>query len=160
MANELDNAITIKESIDNIDSGEFLLPAIQRRFVWSTGQIEMLFDSIMQDYPSRTLFLDILNPIINDENKKIYDFKFLIYNNHKKENEQKTKKIIDENDQEQMVECFWFNISKILEFSDEHSVIMFLNENQLEIGGFTGKTLLKLYKLINEKSIINYTSDN
>ena len=54
MANELDSAITIKKAIDNIDSGDFLLPAIQRRFVWSTKQIEMLFDSIMQDYPINT----------------------------------------------------------------------------------------------------------
>jgi len=43
MANELDSAITIKKAIDNIDSGIFLLPAIQRRFVWNTRQIEMLF---------------------------------------------------------------------------------------------------------------------
>jgi len=243
MANELDNAITIKESIDYIDSGDFLLPAIQRRFVWSTKQIEMLFDSIMQDYPintfmfwevtdeeiknkfrfydflkkyieykggnneerktkgyknfkaiidgqqrlnslyiglkgsyayknyvyrkrkyrkgevdypSRRLFLDILNPIPNDEEKKIYDFKFLVNNNHKKENEKVTKKIIDENDKEQIVDCFWFDISKILEFTDEHTVIMYLNKNSLDIGGFPGKTLLRLYKLINEKPIINF----
>ncbi|PKG41444.1 hypothetical protein CXF67_15540 [Psychroflexus sp. MES1-P1E] len=54
MANELDSSITIKKAIDNIDSGDFLLPAIQRRFVWNTKQIEMLFDSIMQDYPINT----------------------------------------------------------------------------------------------------------
>jgi uncharacterized protein with ParB-like and HNH nuclease domain len=243
MANELDSAITIKKAIDNIDSGDFLLPAIQRRFVWNTRQIEMLFDSIMQDYPintfmfwevtdkeiknkfrfysflkkyveykggnneevntkgykdfkaiidgqqrlnslyiglkgsyayknyiyrkkkyredeinypSRNLYLDILNPIENDENKKVYDFKFLVCNNHKKENERTTKKIIDENDQEQIVECFWFDVSKILEFTNEHNVVMFLSEKKLDIGGFAGETLLKLFKLVNEKPIINF----
>lgn len=43
--------ITIKKAIDNIDENFYLLPAIQRKFVWSSYQIEMLFDSIMRDYP-------------------------------------------------------------------------------------------------------------
>ncbi|PKG41443.1 hypothetical protein CXF67_15535 [Psychroflexus sp. MES1-P1E] len=108
------------------------------------------------NYPSRNLFLDILNPIENDENKKVYDFKFLIYNNHKKDNEKTTKRIVDENDQEQIVDCFWFGVSKILEFTNEHSVVMYLSEHKLDIGGFPGETLLKLFKLINEKPIINF----
>ena len=45
MANELEKAITIKAAIDKIDAGDFLLPSIQRRFVWNTEQIELLFDS-------------------------------------------------------------------------------------------------------------------
>ena len=48
MANELEKAITIKSAIDKIDAGDFLLPSIQRRFVWNTEQIELLFDSIIQ----------------------------------------------------------------------------------------------------------------
>jgi uncharacterized protein with ParB-like and HNH nuclease domain len=43
--------ITIKQVIDNIDKKEYLLPAIQREFVWDTEQIERLFDSLMRDYP-------------------------------------------------------------------------------------------------------------
>lgn len=43
--------ITIKEAIDNIVSRKYLLPAIQRKFVWSSGKIEVLFDSIMRGYP-------------------------------------------------------------------------------------------------------------
>ncbi|MBQ7219525.1 MAG: DUF262 domain-containing protein [Synergistaceae bacterium] len=43
--------ITIKTAIDNIQSNTYLLPAIQRKFVWSSEQIEMLFDSILRDYP-------------------------------------------------------------------------------------------------------------
>ncbi|TKD66529.1 DUF262 domain-containing protein [Flavobacterium sp. ASW18X] len=46
--------ITIKEAISSISEQEFILPAIQREFVWNTRQIEMLFDSIMRDYPIST----------------------------------------------------------------------------------------------------------
>ena len=44
-------SITIKEAIGKIEKigeGKLLLPAIQRKFIWSHEQIEMLFDSIMQ----------------------------------------------------------------------------------------------------------------
>ena len=243
MANELESAITIKQSIDNIDNGNFLLPAIQRRFVWTTEQIEMLFDSIMQDYPintfmlwevtdkkiknkfrfydflkkyieyeggnneerktkgytdfkaiidgqqrlnslyiglkgsyayknyvyrkrkyqeneqdfpSRKLYLDLLNLIENDENKKVYDFRFLINNKHIKENENETKKIINSDGKEEEIKCFWFDVTDILGFENEHSVIMYLNKYSLDIGNFPGKTLLLLFKLINEKPLINY----
>jgi len=43
--------ITIKEAIENIHIKKFLLPAIQREFVWDTEQTERLFDSLMKDYP-------------------------------------------------------------------------------------------------------------
>ncbi len=43
--------ITIKTAVENIYSRKYLLPAIQREFVWSTDQIEVLFDSLMRDYP-------------------------------------------------------------------------------------------------------------
>lgn len=43
--------ITVKESIDNIYRKKYLLPAIQREFVWDTEQIERLFDSLMRNYP-------------------------------------------------------------------------------------------------------------
>ena len=42
---------TIREAVDSVDKKRYLLPAIQREFVWSTGQIECLFDSLMRDYP-------------------------------------------------------------------------------------------------------------
>ncbi len=42
---------TIKNALDRIASNEFVLPAIQREFVWSTEQICKLFDSVMQGYP-------------------------------------------------------------------------------------------------------------
>jgi len=43
--------ITVKEATDNIHSKKYLLPAIQREFVWDTEQVGRLFDSLMRDYP-------------------------------------------------------------------------------------------------------------
>lgn len=243
MANELEKAITIKAAIDKIDAGEFLLPSIQRRFVWNTEQIELLFDSIMQDYPintfmfwrvnsseiknqfrfydflkkyigykggnneerntkgykdfdsvidgqqrlnslyiglkgsyaykqyvyrkkiyyndessypTRKLYLDLLSPIETDEQKKKYDFQFLIHNGHKRENEQTSKQVIDEFGNQKTVDCYWFEIGKILEFKNEHSIVSFLTQEKLDLSGFPGETLLRFFKLVNEKTLINY----
>ena len=43
--------ITISEAIEGINAKRFLLPAIQREFVWDSKKIEWLFDSLMRDYP-------------------------------------------------------------------------------------------------------------
>lgn len=43
--------ITIKEAVENVRSKKYVLPSIQRELVWSTTQIEKLFDSLMRDYP-------------------------------------------------------------------------------------------------------------
>lgn len=42
--------VTIKEIVENIHRKRYLLPAIQREFVWSPEQIVRLFDSLMRDY--------------------------------------------------------------------------------------------------------------
>ena len=42
---------TIKQALDKIVSNGYVLPAIQREFVWSPDQICRLFDSLMQGYP-------------------------------------------------------------------------------------------------------------
>lgn len=47
-------AITIKKALDHISRSDFVLPAIQREFVWSTDQISRLFDSVLRDYPIGT----------------------------------------------------------------------------------------------------------
>ncbi len=39
--------ITIKDAIESVHRKNYLLPAIQREFVWSTDQIERLFDSLI-----------------------------------------------------------------------------------------------------------------
>lgn len=43
--------ITIKKVIEGIQSNAYVLPAIQREFVWDIEQIEKLFDSLMKNYP-------------------------------------------------------------------------------------------------------------
>ena len=43
--------ITIAKVIENIQSNYYILPAIQREFIWSDKQIERLFDSLMRGYP-------------------------------------------------------------------------------------------------------------
>jgi len=49
--------ITIKQAIDKIDYSQYLLPAIQREFVWSADQIELIFDSLMRNYPIGSLLM-------------------------------------------------------------------------------------------------------
>lgn len=72
--------ITIKKAIDNIRKRHYVLPSIQREFVWDTEQIEKLFDSLMRDYPISTfLFWRV-------EKNKIKDFQFyeFLKNYHEK----------------------------------------------------------------------------
>jgi uncharacterized protein with ParB-like and HNH nuclease domain len=50
------------------------LPALQRQFVWGTEQIEILFDSIMRDYPINSFMLwRVTEPSIKN-NLKFYEF--------------------------------------------------------------------------------------
>jgi hypothetical protein len=44
-------AITVKTTLDRIWKHEYVLPAIQREFVWNPKQICKLFDSLMQGFP-------------------------------------------------------------------------------------------------------------
>ncbi len=43
--------ITIRRAVDHVRRREYVLPAIQREFIWSTNQITRLFDSLMRGYP-------------------------------------------------------------------------------------------------------------
>ena len=58
----------IKDALDRIASHEYVLPAIQREFVWSPEQICDLFDSVMQGYP----FGEFLFWRIEPENSSMY----------------------------------------------------------------------------------------
>ena len=74
MAGQYEKAISIHEAIASIDSNDFLLPAIQRRFVWSSLQICVLFDSIMQGYPINSfMFWEVKDKDIKN-NYKFYQF--------------------------------------------------------------------------------------
>lgn len=46
-----ETAITVRAALDHIQRGHYALPNIQRELVWSTEQIECLFDSLMRNYP-------------------------------------------------------------------------------------------------------------
>ena len=63
--------ITIKTALDKIQESKYLLPAIQREFVWKSEQIEKLFDSLINDYPIGSfLFWEVKEP----KNYKFYEF--------------------------------------------------------------------------------------
>ena len=48
------NKCTIKQALADIDQKKIYLPALQRKFVWGKHQIELLFDSLMRNYPFGT----------------------------------------------------------------------------------------------------------
>jgi hypothetical protein len=48
---------TVSGAIEEIRQGRYVLPAIQRSFVWDYEQIELLFDSLLQGYPLGQLLL-------------------------------------------------------------------------------------------------------
>jgi len=74
--------ITIRQAIGRIQTKEYVLPAIQREFVWPTRRIEWLFDSLMRDYPIGSfLFWRVQSESI--KRYKFYDF-MLKY--HEKDN--------------------------------------------------------------------------
>lgn len=69
------NKSTIADIIEGIDKQMYLLPIIQRNYVWGEEQIEKLFDSIMNDYPFGTfIFWKIKKEIANKEGYRLYKF--------------------------------------------------------------------------------------
>ena len=65
-----ETALKISDVVNNIHKKKYLLPAIQREFVWNTYQIERLFDSIMRNYPiSSFLFWQV-------DKESVKDFEF------------------------------------------------------------------------------------
>lgn len=78
---------SISSIINKIDSNQIFLPALQRKFVWKTKQIEQLFDSIMQGFPIGTfLFWDLKDP------KIIKNFVFYKFINNYKQFESRNQK--------------------------------------------------------------------
>ena len=53
--------ITIAKALENIQSTDYVLPAIQREFVWKPNQITALFDSLMRGYPIGTFLFWIVD---------------------------------------------------------------------------------------------------
>jgi len=55
-------SITIAEALDCIASRSYVLPAIQREFVWNEGQVCALFDSLMQGYSFGEFLFWLIQP--------------------------------------------------------------------------------------------------
>ncbi len=64
-------SISIKEAMANVAQNNYLLPAIQRKFVWEINQVEMLFDSILRNYPINSF---MFWKITDDKIKQDYKF--------------------------------------------------------------------------------------
>jgi len=62
--------ITIQKAINEIKYNKFVLPAIQREFVWKPEQIESLFDSLLRGYPIGSFLFWRVNP------ERIGEFQF------------------------------------------------------------------------------------
>lgn len=68
--------ITIQKAMQEIQSNKYVLPAIQREFVWKAEQIESLFDSLLRGYPIGTFLFWKVTP------KRIGDFQFYHFMDH------------------------------------------------------------------------------
>lgn len=83
--------ISIKAAIDGVHKKQYLLPAIQREFVWNTYQIERLFDSLMRDYPiSSFLFWEV-----EKNNIHKYQFYEFVREYHERDNTHNPKANLD-----------------------------------------------------------------
>lgn len=86
--------ITVKDVVENIHKKKYLLPAIQREVVWSTDQIERLYDSLMRDYPVGSfLFWHV-----ERKNTKKYQFYEFMRDYHEKDNANNVKADISDED--------------------------------------------------------------
>lgn len=70
------SGLTIKGALEDISKNLYVLPAIQREFVWRPDQICRLFDSLMQGYPFGTFLFWKVDP------EKSGEFKFYGFVQH------------------------------------------------------------------------------
>jgi uncharacterized protein with ParB-like and HNH nuclease domain len=83
--------ITIKEALENIQKKRYLLPSIQRELVWNPRQIELLFDSLMRDYPVGSfLFWNVGKERVND-----FTFYEFVRNYHERDGTHNPKAQLD-----------------------------------------------------------------
>ena len=73
---------TIKDAVDRIARNEWVLPAIQREFVWRPHQICALFDSVMQGYPFGELLIWSVRPEHSDR----YRYYGFVHDYHERDN--------------------------------------------------------------------------
>lgn len=63
--------LSVADALQKIDYNQYLLPAIQRDFVWTHSKIEKLFDSLMQGYPIGSMLLWSVDGR-NTQNQRFY----------------------------------------------------------------------------------------
>jgi len=88
--------------------------------------------------PTRQLYLNIKSPLEDEEDGRIYEFKFLTISEYE-ENVEK-----------------WFKVGEILRLRDNYEFNKFLDENNLKGNEFTYKSLSKLHSVIHMDRIINF----
>jgi uncharacterized protein with ParB-like and HNH nuclease domain len=74
--------VTAEEILGAIHQKQYLLPAIQREFVWSPNQVRRLFDSLMRGYPMGSFLLWKVEP----ETAKTYTFYDFLTHYHERDN--------------------------------------------------------------------------
>jgi len=74
--------LSVEEMLIAIHRREYLMPAIQREFVWGTGQIVKLFDSLMRGYPVGSFLLWSVKP----ETAQSYTFYEFLTHYHERDN--------------------------------------------------------------------------
>jgi uncharacterized protein with ParB-like and HNH nuclease domain len=89
-------------------------------------------------YPTRHLYLNIQNPLENEEDGRIFEFKFLSKNDFEAEKQK------------------WFEISTILSFSDDFIFNEYLDKNNLKVNKFAYKSLATLKNVIHSVPLVNY----
>ncbi len=104
---------SIKNTIMKIEGSEMYLPAIQRRFVWKKEKIEILFDSLIKDYPIGTfLFWELKK----EETKNYVFYEFLKkYDSRNPYNEKKNGEFLKDNiigvlDGQQRLSAFYLGL--------------------------------------------------
>jgi len=73
---------SVEEMLNAIHTRDYLMPAIQREFVWGTDQIVRLFDSLMRGYPVGSFLLWDVQP----ETAQSYTFYEFLTHFHERDN--------------------------------------------------------------------------
>ena len=89
-------------------------------------------------YPTRHLYLNINTPLENEEDGRIYEFKFLTRNEFE---DNKSK---------------WFTVSEIFGLSDDFDFNKYLDSHDLKKNEFSYRSLATLKNVIHSKPIVNF----
>lgn len=73
--------ITVRQAVDRIHRREYVLPSIQREFVWRPDQITGLFDSLMRGFPLGSLLFWTVEP----EHRREYQFYNFLQDYHERD---------------------------------------------------------------------------